>query len=327
MKKLAGTLFRVFVSFFAMGLIAFFLRDKLSESFRILRHDVIGIYLLGAFACYGIALFLLSHRLQIIWKSQGIGLSYWRTVQISYAGLFFNFFLPSAVGGDLIKIFYASRKGHDKVAATASVMMDRLLGFLIIIGMGVTAIMLQRGTIHDPFIYGSLGIFAFVILAFSLLFFSRRINLRFRFLSRFLPSERILEIFKRIFRAFYQYRDKLPLLGYGLLVSLMIQCLIVLMYFFIGESLSVDLNPNIFFMIVPVTSIISMAPSMGGLGVREAGTVYLFSQYMPSERAVALTVLFDFVIYSFGLVGGLVFAFMDQGKKPSIKEMGDVRAN
>lgn len=325
MKKIVGTLIRALVSLLAMGLIVYFLRDKLSESIRILRHDVDRAFLLGAFACYGTALFLLSHRLQLIWKSQSIHISYWRTVQISYAGLFFNFFLPSAVGGDLIKIYYASRQGHDKVAATASVMMDRLLGFLIIIAMGVTAIMYQRGTIHDPFIYGSIGLFALVILAFTLLFFSRRINHRFRFLSRFLPSEKILDILKRIYRSFYQYRGQLPLLGYGLIVSLMIQCIIVLLYFFIGKALAVEIHPAVFFMIVPITSIISMAPSMGGLGVREAGTVYLFSQYMPAERAVALTVLFDFVIYSFGLLGGIIFASMGQGKKPSLKDMEENR--
>jgi hypothetical protein len=52
-----------------------------------------------------------------------------------------------------------------------------------------------------------------------------------------------------------------------------------------------------------------MAPSIGGLGVREASVLYLFSRYLPSERAFALTLLMDIVIYSFSIGSGIWYAF------------------
>lgn len=325
MKQGFGGAVRILVSFLAIGLVIFFLREKLGEAAAILRHEVRWDYFLASGVIYAVAILILSRRLQMIWRFQKIRMTFFEVLKISYAGLFFNFFLPSSVGGDIIKIYYAYRKGHDKVAATTSVMMDRLLGFLIVILMGVAAIMIQRQSVHDPFIYFAIGIFTAVIGAFSLLSFSRRIARRFHFLKRLLPSERILGTFRKIYHSFHGYRHELPLLAYGLVLSLMVQCLIVILSFTLSLSLDTGLPLGIFFMIVPITAIVSMAPSMGGLGVREAGSIYLFSQYMPSERALALTLLYDLIIYGFGLLGGVVFALMGNGKTPNLKEMEAAR--
>lgn len=321
MKKIAGHLLRILISFAAMGCVLFFLRHKLEEAWLILQKEVSWAIFSGTVAIYFTVILLLAHRLHLIWNSQKIKVSYLKTVGISYAGLFFNFFLPSAVGGDLIKIYYASKLGHSKVTGTTTVMMDRLLGFLIVILMGVTAMAIQRGSLHDPFIYVAMAIFTIIVLGFTFLFLSRRIGDRFKFLSKLLPSERLTGVIRRFFYAFRDYRDNLPLLAYGLFLSLMIQSAIVVIYYLIAKSLQCNIQLSVFFMIVPIATIVSMIPSIGGLGVREAGSIYLLSQYVSSERALALTLLFDVLIYGFGMVGGLVFAFLGQEDHFNIKNM------
>ncbi len=321
MKKIAGHFLRILISLAAIGCIVFFLRHKLHEAIQILQHDVSWPVFLLTILLYFIVVLLLSHRLHLIWDSQKISCGYFKVLGISFSGLFFNFFLPSAVGGDLIKIYYASRICRSKVKATTSVMMDRLLGFVIVILMGVTAIAFQRKTIHDPFIYGAMGIFAIIVISFSLLFLSRRVGHRFRFLSRFIPPGKILDVLKNLFHSFRDYRTKLAILSYGLFLSLVIQSIIVLIYYYMAQSLNCDLPLYVFFTIVPVATVVSMIPSIGGLGVREAGSVYLLSRYLSSERALALTLLFDVLIYGFGLIGGVVFAFLGQEDHLSIKQM------
>ena len=64
-----------------------------------------------------------------------------------------------------------------------------------------------------------------------------------------------------------------------------------------------------------------MAPSIGGLGVREASVLYLFGRYLPPERALALTLLMDIVIYSFSIGSGVWYAFRGGLKKQAVDEM------
>ena len=48
---------------------------------------------------------------------------------------------------------------------------------------------------------------------------------------------------------------------------------------------------------------------MGGLGVREVSTVYLFSRYIAAEQAVALSFLIVLFIYGIGAACGILYAF------------------
>ncbi len=72
---------------------------------------------------------------------------------------------------------------------------------------------------------------------------------------------------------------------------------------------------------MPVISIVSMAPSIGGLGVREASVLYLFSRYLSPERALALTLLVDILIYSFSIGSGIWYAFRGGLKSKELAEM------
>jgi hypothetical protein len=64
-----------------------------------------------------------------------------------------------------------------------------------------------------------------------------------------------------------------------------------------------------------------MAPSIGGLGVREASVLYLFGRYLSPERALALTLLMDVVIYSFSIGSGIWYAFRGGLKPKAFDEM------
>jgi hypothetical protein len=65
-----------------------------------------------------------------------------------------------------------------------------------------------------------------------------------------------------------------------------------------------------------------MLPSLGGLGVREAGSVYLFSRYMETERALALSLLMDCLIYGFSLLAGAFYAVKGGLKEKISDEIG-----
>jgi hypothetical protein len=94
----------------------------------------------------------------------------------------------------------------------------------------------------------------------------------------------------------------------AILLSFLGQAAFISTNYWIALSIGADINYWTFFILIPVSYIVSMAPSIGGLGVREASLIYLFSRYLPAERALALTVLMDVVIYMFGIGSGVWYA-------------------
>jgi uncharacterized membrane protein YbhN (UPF0104 family) len=94
------------------------------------------------------------------------------------------------------------------------------------------------------------------------------------------------------------------LLG-SLLISLAGQTLFITSYYFLGQSLNAEIPWTRFFILVPMITIISMTPSVGGVGVRELGAAALFRNYMPEERAAALTILLALLIYAYSFAGGI----------------------
>ena len=81
-----------------------------------------------------------------------------------------------------------------------------------------------------------------------------------------------------------------------------------------------------FFVLVPVISIVAMAPSLGGLGVREAGSVYLFSRFMSSQEALAISLLMDLIVYGMCFISGIIYALKGGLKRAVIHDMEEKMA-
>jgi uncharacterized membrane protein YbhN (UPF0104 family) len=68
----------------------------------------------------------------ILVRAQRIPISFLRALQLVFSGLFVSNFLPSMVGGDVVRIAGILQESENRVAAVASVVVDRLVG---VIGM------------------------------------------------------------------------------------------------------------------------------------------------------------------------------------------------
>ena len=56
--------------------------------------------------------------------------SWWRTLQLTFAGLFASNFLPTTVGGDVVRLAGAVQMKLDSAISAASLVIDRLVGLL-----------------------------------------------------------------------------------------------------------------------------------------------------------------------------------------------------
>ncbi len=221
-------------------------------------------------------------------------------------GLFGNLFLPSAVGGDIIKIVGLCKDSHQKPKVVASVLLDRLSGFSGIVVVAIGAFLFGYRIINNP----SLLIFVMILAAVSLT------------VTFILFNERIYSFSCQIFNAFPRVKNSLMSLHYDVSLlktkkiegfkaigfSCMAQILLAFVFYLVAKALHQDI-PIIYFLIfVPMICVVSSVPSIGGLGVREAGAVYLFTKIgVPSNIALSISLInFSFMVL-IGLLGGIVY--------------------
>ena len=251
-------------------------------------------------------------------KTQGVRLSYFHVLRLYFVGLLFNNFMPGNVGGDVKKVYdIRVQGGVDSVGAgLTATFFDRLFGFffLTLLALGVGSLFF----IHDPeqraFIIPSLWVF----LGFCVLFaaiFSRRIGESLaKLLALIFPENintRVLRMLER-FRSFRIWN----LWGKLFVLSTITQVLRVLVHYFCGIALGLDIAVSWYFFYIPLVALVSALPiSIGGFGPRELLAQSLFAK---AGVPVLESVIVQLLAYLAGLVislFGAIFFVLDNGKK------------
>lgn len=328
MKNWKSSASRLLISFGAIGFILYSFREKLADAVKILQTEVRWEIFLVACVTYLIGLCLLAVRLNMMLKVHRIFLTFFQSLYLGLVGLFFNSFLPSSVGGDVMKIYYAAKYSPGKkFQATTSIIMDRLMGFVALAILTMAAFIFYSKQNHDTQIDKVIYLFLGGIGVLLFFFLSPKASSFFLFLGKVLPAK-LQEKLAVLVDALYEFKLHAVPMSLAVLLSLVTQSLFIIVYFWLTLSLQADISLPTFFILIPILTVISMAPSLGGLGVREAGVIYLFSSYMPHERALALSLLLDMLIYGFSIGSGIIYSIFGGLKPSDISEAeaaGDVK--
>jgi uncharacterized protein (TIRG00374 family) len=304
-----GKILRFAISFAAIGLIVYFMRGKLHESMAILRHEVVWGWLAAAIAGYFVGLAIIAVRLQWVFRVQDIRMTFLECYHLGFVGLFYNLMLPSAVGGDVAKAVYAYKHSGKKIESATSILLDRMLGFLATILMATIGLLYFSKEVESPYIdcavYGALGVIVFLAAFFA----SRRFARPFKGLVRLMPGKKWKLRLAEVYHAIYGYRHHHGPVLIAVALSFAGQVVFITMNYWLAVSLGANIDYWKFFILIPVISIVSMAPSIGGLGVREGCVLLLFGRYLSPERAGALMILMFIVTYSFSIGSGIWYAF------------------
>ncbi len=76
----------------------------------------------------GISRLAVAGRWQVLIQSAGTGIRAAQSIQITFAGLFAANFLPTTIGGDVVRLAWVIRLGCDRAVSVASLVADRLVG-------------------------------------------------------------------------------------------------------------------------------------------------------------------------------------------------------
>lgn len=313
MKKILGSAaFRVIISISLIILLLYLMRGQYGVIASSLKNIDIRIFALGLII-FLLALVVSSYRFFLIIKAQGEStVNFKEAASLTLIGLFFNNFLPTSIGGDLVKAYYLSGKTSDKIGSFASVLVDRLIGLLTMIFIASTTILLvQSSIISDDIrrvIYGVTAAALIVVLFVINKTFAKSI-------SGLLAFARPLTIkFKDAYYAVHRYKNNKKLIVESLGISVISQLLLYLSFGTIAFSIGSRISPADALLRIPLVSLMSMLPSLNGLGLREGATVVLFGPLIGKESAFAVSILWIFVMLIGSVIGGLIYAFSPQFK-------------
>jgi uncharacterized protein (TIRG00374 family) len=264
---------------------------------------------LGCAALYTLGYLISTFRWQRLLLAEGIRLPLWRLTLVYFEAAFFNLFLPTLIGGDIVRGYtiYRITRGHN--ASIPSILVDRLSGFAALVAIALIALGLAFRRLRDPLVAVMiLGVAASFSVVIAVLLHDR-MKERASGLLRIVRLTRFQAKLQGMVEALQRYRGHRRALGQAILLSLLLQALIVVTYYLIGAGLSLGVPIVYFFLYVPLITFVAMLPvSVAGLGVREGGVVYFFAK-VGVDAATALTmslIWFSLTLVVSG-VGGLAF--------------------
>jgi len=233
--------------------------------------------------------------------------------KLTMIGLFFNNFLPTSAGGDIVKIFYIVKDEEKKFLSGISVLIDRYIGALTVMIMGAISVFLYKG---NNKMENLIFIFLFFLI-FSFFFFSIRKIAQFFYspFKKFIPenlNKKLLNLYDSIH---FYFTENKKFFYISIFISFFLQIVSIFSQYLLGVSIlkkRLEILP--FFVYIPLIWVSTLIPSIGGLGIREFSYIFLFSNFIGNENAYALSILVLLGVILNGIIGGIIFLTFKKSK-------------
>ncbi|MGH9657088.1 MAG: lysylphosphatidylglycerol synthase transmembrane domain-containing protein [Bryobacteraceae bacterium] len=258
-----------------------------------------------------VAAYLTAHLLGVVkWRllvnTAGAGLAGRQAVQAYYWGLFGNLFLPSIVGGDVVRAGVAMRHARSKSALLLGSLVDRVQD---VIGLGVLAgvgALLAPRALDET----SRRVFVGFVVLLAVAAVVGLVALRF-FPVRRVPWK-LRRILVRVRQAVTATASRPQILVLAFVLGLVLQLSLILLNWELGRLIGIDIPLYVWLFVWPLAKIAGLTPlTQGGIGVREAAQAALFAPFgVTAVHAVATGLVFEAVIISGGLLAGGVAVAM-----------------
>ncbi|MFH0913358.1 MAG: lysylphosphatidylglycerol synthase transmembrane domain-containing protein [Candidatus Omnitrophota bacterium] len=254
---------------------------------------------------YVLALF----RWEMLLKGAEIHLSLKRII-ISWAGgTFFNVFLPSTIGGDFVRSIDLAAHTKRPREVVATVLLDRLSGYVGLVIVALVALLFGWELVEDKSVLLSVAIITGVLVAGLLVLFNRFLYSKINQILHSPTSGKIREAIKNLHQEIHIFRHRKKIILKNIILSILIQAVSPVTFYFIALSLGIKINIAYFFVYLPIIAAITLIPiSIGGLGLRDATTIFFFSKAgMAKDLAFAMSLISFSFILIFALIGGLIY--------------------
>ena len=294
---------------FSFGLLGwFFWQTDLAQVLKALSAIPLYTFVLVT-GIYFFALFINTLKWKLLLQNYAMG----QLFSFTLIAVYYSLILPGQLAGEAIKAYKLGKGNKDAEKIAASVIIDRITGFLgliivALIGLMWSKAVLAEGSAHWLFLY-----FAICVVCLCSFYFQsfehaiRRILLLVR--DRFRRIEKFINQCLRLIDAWVQYLDAPVILLESMLLGVIFQLIAVFITITLADALGINVHFADWCWVFGVISLVVFLPiTVGGIGLREGGFVILLGQLgVPGEKALALSLS----IFGLQIIGALVGALLD----------------
>jgi len=211
-------------------------------------------------------------------------------IRISFVAGFLGQAMPGVIGIEALRIHGLAKACADAPAAFASVVVDRLFGLLSLVLVILAGLMVGPEELQKMVLVPAVvSLLILVVIVFLLMNPKSR-----RWSLKIMPArlrEKIQHWIADVFCCLDRYKSQPGVLSYSLVLSLLFQILRVALFYSVALILGESPSFIFFLTLVPIVMFAALLPiSIGGLGVREASLVVLFSHFGVMDGAQAFIV-------------------------------------
>jgi len=305
-RKLGSYLLKVLISAVVLALVL-----------RIVDLSYLGRLMLSAdpfWLSLALLSFFLQQLIQIyMWgdllRAKGTDLPFRLISYVFFVGIFFGTFLPSTAAVDVVRVAAMTRHLKNKIDSITSMLLFRVIGTLVLIFISLIFILGYRDQIENPAIANLiLGFSVFMVGGFLVVSnsFFRDISVR---IFHWIRIHRLAEITENFFRSLSEYMKYRSVLIRIVVLSVVIQVMRIVMVYWIGISLGVDISILYYFMFIPIITVLTMLPiSLAGIGISEGSYVYFFAVAgVGNAEAVSISLLYFLMSIVIFIFSGIVY--------------------
>ncbi len=251
-------------------------------------------------------------------RARAMQAGYWRIFSYYLVGQFYNLFLPTSVGGDVVRSYELGKFTGRQADALASVFVERYTGVLVLLLVAGLAVLSQLALFSEKFVLASLLFFAVVLTAIGWMIFDPRLYhwLRDSMLTKLPMSAVIFTKLDKLLASVQVYGQHKSALVWAFINSLLFYFLAVVNVYITALVFQFDVSFTHMLIATPIIMLIMNIPfSLGNIGLMEFGysAVFELMGYEPAlGAAVALLMraksLFD------GAMGGMLHPLFVTGE-------------
>lgn len=278
------------------------------------------LWLAAALALYFVMILVSAWRWKQLLDAQEVPATHKHLVASYLVATFFNNFLPSNIGGDVIRIGDTAAAAGSKTRAATIVLFDRgigLIGLVLVAALGAT-IATELGD-QEPFdplwLWGGLAVGT---LAIGVALMKPGLIGQMLTPLRVFHKEWVDERINQFLESLEKFAARPLALVRCLLGSIAVQIILVWFYAAIAHAMGAAVPAVHLAVLIPMSFIVQMLPlSVNGFGVREAIFGLYFARLgLPRESAIAMSFLGAALIMLFS-VSGAVVMLVRKSSKPA----------
>ncbi len=220
---------------------------------------------------------LLAVRWVILLRTQNIRIGIWHGISLTMIGALFNNIIPGAVSGDLVKAYYIGANAPDRrTRAITTILVDRVIGLIGLLGLAAAAgswnpALISHNHILLVLYVSVLALTAGLTVAFLIGVYSGHRIIDWMLRHR-LGAKPLVHTLTECIRVVADLRHHLPSLAATVGLTVVIQMMVCLMYYFGALALN---SPAVSFQIICFTAAIGLAATAlpiapAGIGVGQA---------------------------------------------------------